>query len=79
MRPGWLAGALALMLYVGVRRRAHGNVTLAFGALAAAGALLIGLGVVELPNVEHLIEDAGKARSSRPARSSGSSRPGRRR
>ena len=29
--------------------------------LAAAGALLIGLGVIELPNVEHLIEDAGQA------------------
>jgi membrane protein DedA with SNARE-associated domain/membrane-associated phospholipid phosphatase len=61
VHPGWLAGALALALYLGVRRRAHGNVTLAAGALAVAGALLIGLGVIELPNVEQLIEDAGQA------------------
>jgi membrane protein DedA with SNARE-associated domain/membrane-associated phospholipid phosphatase len=61
VRPAWLAGALALLLYLGVRRRAHGRVTLVVGLLAAIGALLIGFGVVELPNVEHLIEEAGKA------------------
>jgi membrane protein DedA with SNARE-associated domain/membrane-associated phospholipid phosphatase len=61
VRPAWLAGAVALLLYLWIRRRAHGKVTLVVGALAAAGALLIGLGLVELPNVEHLIEEAGKA------------------
>ena len=61
MHPGWLAGAIALALYLVVRRRAHGRATLVAGGLAVAGALLVGLGVVELPNVEHLIEDAGKA------------------
>jgi membrane protein DedA with SNARE-associated domain/membrane-associated phospholipid phosphatase len=61
MHPGWLAGGVALALYLLVRRRAHGRVTLVVGALAAAGALLIGFGVIELPNVEHLIEDAGQA------------------
>jgi membrane protein DedA with SNARE-associated domain/membrane-associated phospholipid phosphatase len=61
VHPGWLAGGVALALYLVVRRRAHGRATLAVGALAAAGALLIGFGVIELPNVEHLIEDAGKA------------------
>jgi undecaprenyl-diphosphatase len=61
VHPGWLASGIALALYLGVRRRAHGRATLAAGAVAAVGALLIGLGVIELPNVEHLIEQAGKA------------------
>jgi undecaprenyl-diphosphatase len=61
VRPAWLAGAIALALYLVLRRRAHGKVTLVLGGLAATGALLIGLGLVELPNVEHMIEDAGKA------------------
>jgi membrane protein DedA with SNARE-associated domain/membrane-associated phospholipid phosphatase len=61
LRPVWLAGAFLLALYVFVRRRAHGRVTLAIGALAAVGAGLIGFGLIELPNVEHLIEEAGKA------------------
>jgi membrane protein DedA with SNARE-associated domain/membrane-associated phospholipid phosphatase len=60
VHPGWLASAIALAVYLVVRRRAHGRATLAVGALAAAGALLIGLGVIELPNVEHLIAEAGK-------------------
>jgi undecaprenyl-diphosphatase len=61
VRPVWIAGAVALALFLVVRRRHHGRVTLVVGALAAAGALLIGLGLIELPNVEHLIEEAGKA------------------
>jgi membrane protein DedA with SNARE-associated domain/membrane-associated phospholipid phosphatase len=61
VRPAWLAGAVALALYLVVRRRHHGRLTLATGALAAAGALLIGVGAIELPNVEKIIEDAGKA------------------
>jgi membrane protein DedA with SNARE-associated domain/membrane-associated phospholipid phosphatase len=61
VHPGWLASAVALGLYLVVRRRAHGRATLAAGALVAAGALLIGLGVVRLPNIEHLLADAGKA------------------
>jgi membrane protein DedA with SNARE-associated domain/membrane-associated phospholipid phosphatase len=61
MHPGWLAGAVALALYLFVRRRAHGRATLIVGALAAIGAGLIGAGAIELPNVEHLIEDAGEA------------------
>jgi membrane protein DedA with SNARE-associated domain/membrane-associated phospholipid phosphatase len=61
VHPGWLAGAVALAIYLFVRRRSHGRVVLVVGALAVVGAGLIGAGVVELPNVEHLIEDAGKA------------------
>jgi membrane protein DedA with SNARE-associated domain/membrane-associated phospholipid phosphatase len=58
---GWLAGAVTLALYLAARRRRHGRAFLALGALAAVGAGLIGLGVVELPNTEKLIEDLGKA------------------
>jgi membrane protein DedA with SNARE-associated domain/membrane-associated phospholipid phosphatase len=61
LHPIWLAGAIALAVYLYMRRRAHGRVTLVVGGLAAIGAALIGLGVIELPNVEKLIEDAGKA------------------
>ena len=61
MRPAWIAGAVALALYLALRRRAHGKPVLVLGALAAVGAALIGFGVIELPNVEHLIEEAGKA------------------
>jgi membrane protein DedA with SNARE-associated domain/membrane-associated phospholipid phosphatase len=60
LRPAWIAGAVALALYLVLRRRAHGRGVLALGALAALGAGLIGFGVIELPNVEHLIEDAGR-------------------
>ena len=60
MHPAWLAGGIALALYLVVRRRHHGRTVLAVGALAAAGALLIGFGVIELPNVEHIIAEAGE-------------------
>jgi membrane protein DedA with SNARE-associated domain len=60
MRPAWLAGAAALTLYGLVRRKAHGRVTLALLAAAAAAALLVGAGLVQLPDVEGLIEDAGQ-------------------
>ena len=61
MHPAWIAGAVAIALWVVIRRRRHRKPLLALGVLAAAGALLIGLGVIELPNVEHLIEEAGQA------------------
>ena len=60
MRPVWLAGAAALACYALVRRRAHGRVMLGLLAVAALGALLVGLGVVPLPDVERLIEDSGR-------------------
>jgi len=59
VRPAWLAGAAVLALYLVVRRRHHGRLTLVVGGLATVGALLIGFGLIELPNVEHLIEEAG--------------------
>ena len=41
----WLAGAVALALFLVVRRRDLGRGFLALGALAAAGAGLVGFGV----------------------------------
>ena len=64
MRPAWIAVAVAVALYLALRRRAHGRAFLALGALAAVGAGLVGFGAIELPNVERLIEDAGKALGS---------------
>jgi membrane protein DedA with SNARE-associated domain/membrane-associated phospholipid phosphatase len=61
LHPVGLAGAVILAVYLVARRRTHGRVTLVAGGLAAAGAGLIGVGVIELPNVEKLIEDAGQA------------------
>ena len=61
MHPVWIAGAVILALYLVLRRREHGRGFLALGAVVAVGAGLIGFGVVELPNVEKLIEDAGEA------------------
>jgi undecaprenyl-diphosphatase len=61
VHPVWIAGAAVLALYLIFRRREHGRATLVVGALAAVGAGLIGFGLIELPNVEKLIEDAGKA------------------
>jgi undecaprenyl-diphosphatase len=60
VRPAWLAGAVALALWLVARRRHHGRAVLVVGGLATVGAVLIGLGVIELPNVEHIIEDAGR-------------------
>jgi undecaprenyl-diphosphatase len=55
-----MVGAVALAVYLVLRRRAHGRVFLTLGALAAVGAGLIGFGLVQLPNVEHVLEQAGQ-------------------
>ena len=61
MKWGWLLTAAALLGYLIARRRRHGRVVLAGGAIAVAGATLVGLGAVELPNIEHLMVDVGSA------------------
>jgi membrane protein DedA with SNARE-associated domain/membrane-associated phospholipid phosphatase len=57
----WLLGAVALAGFLLVRRRTLGRPTLVAGVLATIGAVLVGAGVIELPNIEKLIEDAGIA------------------
>jgi undecaprenyl-diphosphatase len=61
MRPGWIAGAVALALFLVLRRRSLSTVWLAAGALAATAGLLVGLGVIPIPDVAQVIEDVGRA------------------
>ena len=61
MKWGWLLIAVALLAYGVVRRRKLGRPTLAALAVAVVVAALIGTGVIHLPNVEVLLEDAGTA------------------
>jgi membrane protein DedA with SNARE-associated domain/membrane-associated phospholipid phosphatase len=57
----WLLGAVALGGYLLARRRSHGRVTLIAGSIVVAAALAIGAGLIHLPNLEKVIEDAGTA------------------
>jgi membrane protein DedA with SNARE-associated domain/membrane-associated phospholipid phosphatase len=59
MHPFALAGAVALAIFLAVRRNRLGRGALAAGALATAGLALWGAGVVEPPNLTSLIEDVG--------------------
>ena len=61
MKWSWLLGAVALAGFLLARRRKLGRPALVVGVLATIGALLVGTGVIELPNIEKLIEDAGTA------------------
>ncbi len=61
MKWGWLLGAAALAAFLVVRRRKLGRWTEVAGWVAVAAAALIGTGVIPLPNLEKLIEDAGEA------------------
>jgi membrane protein DedA with SNARE-associated domain/membrane-associated phospholipid phosphatase len=61
VRWGWLLTAAALLGFLIARRRRHGRVVLVAGVLATAGATLVGVGVIELPNIEHLMVDVGSA------------------
>jgi membrane protein DedA with SNARE-associated domain/membrane-associated phospholipid phosphatase len=59
MKWGWLLTAVALAAFLFVRRRKLGRLALGVGGLAVAGAVLVGTGVIDLPNIEKLIEDVG--------------------
>jgi membrane protein DedA with SNARE-associated domain/membrane-associated phospholipid phosphatase len=56
---GWLLTAVALAVFLLTRRRKLGRATLAAGVIATVACVLIGTGVIELPNLEKLIEDIG--------------------
>jgi membrane protein DedA with SNARE-associated domain/membrane-associated phospholipid phosphatase len=58
---GWLLGAFALAGFLLVRRRALGRWTQAAGWACAVGAAAVGIGLIPLPNLEHLIADVGRA------------------
>jgi undecaprenyl-diphosphatase len=59
MKWGWLLGAVALAGYLLARHRRLDRVILVPGWAAVAVAVAIGLGLIELPNVEELLMDAG--------------------
>ena len=59
MKWGWLLTAVALAGFLWLRRRKLGRLALGAGVLAMAGAVLVGTGAIELPNIEQLIEDIG--------------------
>jgi len=59
MKWGWLLTAVALAGFLWVRRRKLGRLELGAGVLATAGAVLVGTGLIDLPNIESLIEDVG--------------------
>ena len=61
MKWGWLLGAVALAAFLVIRRKRLGRLTQLAGWLVAAGAGLIGVGVVPLPNLEELMLDVGRA------------------
>ncbi len=61
MKWGWLLGAVALAGFLLIRRRALGRTTQAAGWVGVLAALLVGVGVIPLPNIESLIADIGEA------------------
>jgi undecaprenyl-diphosphatase len=61
VKPLWLIGAVALAVFLWVRRRKLGRVELGIGIVVAIAAAVYSTGVVHLPNVEKLVEDLGKA------------------
>ena len=60
MHPFPLAGAVALAVFLVVRRNHLGRLTLIAGAVVTVALALWGFGVVEPPNLTGLIEDVGQ-------------------
>jgi undecaprenyl-diphosphatase len=59
MRPVWLLAAVAVAVAAYLRRRSTGPLARALSALVAVALALVGLGLVETPDVEELIVDLG--------------------
>ncbi len=60
MKPVWLAAAAAVVAYLVWRRRRLQTPALLGGVLLAAAALVPGLGLVRLPNLEELLISVGE-------------------
>ncbi|MBA2346845.1 MAG: VTT domain-containing protein [Solirubrobacterales bacterium] len=61
MKPLWLVGAAALATFLAVRRRRLEPTLLVGGIIVVLGSLLYGLGLVEIPDIEQLLEDLGRS------------------
>ena len=61
MKWGWLLGAVALAAFLVVRRRRLGRWLLVAGIVAVAAAAVVGVGLVELPKLEDVLLDVGRA------------------
>lgn len=61
MRPFWLVAAALLLAYLIWRRRRLEPTMFVGGVLVAIGAIVYGLGLVELPDLDELLKDIGKA------------------
>jgi undecaprenyl-diphosphatase len=60
VKPVWLAGAVALAVFLYLRRRRLEPTLLAGGAIAVVGMAVYGSGAIHLPNLQKLLEDLGK-------------------
>jgi membrane protein DedA with SNARE-associated domain len=60
VKPAWIAGAVALAVFLILRRRRLEPTLLVGGAIAVVGSLVYGSGVVELPNLQSTLEDIGQ-------------------
>jgi membrane protein DedA with SNARE-associated domain/membrane-associated phospholipid phosphatase len=61
MKWGWLLGAVALAAFLFVRRRRMDRWLLVAGWVAVAAAAVVGAGLVELPKLEDVMLDIGRA------------------
>jgi undecaprenyl-diphosphatase len=61
VKPIWLVGAVALVIYLWVRRRKLGRIELTLGIVVAIAAAVYSSGQIHLPSAEHVIEDLGTA------------------
>jgi undecaprenyl-diphosphatase len=60
LKPTWIVFAVVLVAFLVWRRRRLEPTALIGGVLVAAAALVYGLGLVHLPNLEHLLIDIGE-------------------
>jgi membrane protein DedA with SNARE-associated domain/membrane-associated phospholipid phosphatase len=60
VKPTWIVFAVALAAFVIWRRRRLEPTLVAGGALVAVAAFVYGLGLIHLPNLEHLLIDVGE-------------------
>ena len=61
MKPVWLVAAVALAAFLWWRRRRLEPPVLIAGVIAVVAAAVYSTGVVELPSIDQVLEDVGRA------------------